>query len=134
HLRGQSYLTAHCGQDAALEFSKNCRPPWLTSIIGALSQVGLDRAFILQRDFPRVRATYENFFSPGRMRTGTYLYWPLPNSNTQSFADYSNPLRTVRWFGLFSWASIETLRSAMRASVPTSSSIHFPIGASLRSA
>jgi|SRR5580693_1089923 hypothetical protein len=85
-LRGQSYLTAHRGRDAALEFQKivDHRGIVLTSIIGALSQVGLARAFILQGDIPRARAAYENFFRPGRMRTGTYLYWPLPNPNTQA--------------------------------------------------
>lgn len=61
HLRGQSYLTAHRGQDAALEFQKivDHRGIVLTSIIGALSQVGLARAFLLQGDIPRTRATYE---------------------------------------------------------------------------
>ena len=54
----------------------------------------------------------------------------VAKSEYASFADYPSPLRTVRWFGLFRRASIETLRSALRASAPTSSSIYFPIGAS----
>jgi hypothetical protein len=90
HLRGQAYLTAHRGQDAALEFQKivDHRGIVLTSIIGALSQVGLARAFILQGDILE---------GPRRLRKllqawkGAVAILAVAKSEYASFADYSNP-------------------------------------------
>ena len=65
YLRGQAYLTARRGHDAAAEFQKvlDHRGVVLDSIIGALSHVGLARAYVQQGDFMRARAAYEDFFN-----------------------------------------------------------------------
>jgi hypothetical protein len=64
YLRGQAYLAARRGPEAALEFQKvlDHRGVVLSSLIGALAHVGLARALALQGDIPRARASYENFF------------------------------------------------------------------------
>lgn len=65
YLRGQAYLAARRGPDAALEFQKilEHRGVVLDSLIGALAHVGLARAYVLQGDFTRARAAYEDFFN-----------------------------------------------------------------------
>jgi serine/threonine protein kinase/Tfp pilus assembly protein PilF len=65
YLRGQAYLAARRGGEAAVEFQKilDHRGVVLDSIIGALAHVGLARAYVLQGDVPRARAAYEDFFN-----------------------------------------------------------------------
>jgi hypothetical protein len=65
YLRGQAYLAARRGPDAALEFQKipDHRGIVLASVIGPLSHVGLARAYVLQGDVPRAHAAYEDFFT-----------------------------------------------------------------------
>jgi tetratricopeptide (TPR) repeat protein len=64
YLRGQVYLAARRGPEAALEFQKilDHRGVVLNSVIGALSHVGLARAHALQGDAQSARTSYENFF------------------------------------------------------------------------
>ena len=65
YLRGQAYLAARRGADAAPEFQKilDHRGVVLNSLIGALAHVGLARAYVLQGDTTRARAAYEDFFA-----------------------------------------------------------------------
>jgi serine/threonine protein kinase/tetratricopeptide (TPR) repeat protein len=65
YLRGQAYLAARRGGEAAAEFQKilDHRGVVLDSLIGALAHVGLAQAYVLQGDAPRARVAYENFLS-----------------------------------------------------------------------
>jgi tetratricopeptide (TPR) repeat protein len=64
YLRGQAFLGARRGPEAAIEFQKiiDHRGVVLDSIIGPLSHVGLARAYGLDGDRSRARETYEKFF------------------------------------------------------------------------
>jgi len=65
YLRGQAYLLAHQGKEAAVEFQKivNHRGIVLNFPLGALAHVGLGRAYALQGDATRARTAYQNFFT-----------------------------------------------------------------------
>jgi DNA-binding winged helix-turn-helix (wHTH) protein/Flp pilus assembly protein TadD len=65
YVRGQAYLAARRGHEAAVEFQKIVDHPEIPSneaIIPA-AQVGLARAYALQGDGPQARAAYQNFFA-----------------------------------------------------------------------
>jgi eukaryotic-like serine/threonine-protein kinase len=62
-VRGEVYLAAHQGKEAAAEFQK-ILDHWgmvVNEPIGALAQLGLARAYVLQGDTVRGRAAYEEF-------------------------------------------------------------------------
>jgi tetratricopeptide (TPR) repeat protein len=63
YLRGESYLKLRRGQEAGLEFQKllDHRGITLNGPLGALAQLGLARAFSLQRDPTKARAAYQDF-------------------------------------------------------------------------
>jgi eukaryotic-like serine/threonine-protein kinase len=65
YIRGQAYLTAHQGTEAAAEFQKILdhrhivvNAPW-----GALAHLGLARAYALQNDTAKARTAYQDFFA-----------------------------------------------------------------------
>jgi eukaryotic-like serine/threonine-protein kinase len=64
-LRGQAYLMARQGSDAATEFQKvlNHRGIVLNQVIGALAHLGLARADVLQGDTTKARAAYQDFLT-----------------------------------------------------------------------
>jgi serine/threonine protein kinase/tetratricopeptide (TPR) repeat protein len=63
YLRGQAYLALGNGSAAAAEFERilNHRGKALNSFTGALSRLGVARAYALQRDNEKARAAYQNF-------------------------------------------------------------------------
>ena len=65
YLRGQPYLLAHQGKEAATEFQKiiDNRGIVLNFPLGALVHVGLGRAYALQGDTAKARAAYQDFFT-----------------------------------------------------------------------
>jgi predicted Zn-dependent protease len=65
YLRGQAYLAAQRGDEAASEFQKILvhRGVVLSSLIGPLSFVGLARAYTLQGDAPNAHAAYQDFLT-----------------------------------------------------------------------
>jgi len=65
YLRGEAYLLARQGNDAANEFQKiiDERGIVLNSSLGALARVGLARAYALQRNVTAARAAYQDFFT-----------------------------------------------------------------------
>ncbi len=65
YLRGQAYLVAHQGNEAAVEFQKilNHRSIVVNSPVGPLAHVGLARAYGLQGDTARARTAYQDFFA-----------------------------------------------------------------------
>jgi len=92
YLRGQAYLAAPRGVEAAAEFQKilDHRGVVLDSIIGALAHVGLARAYLLQGDVPRSRAAYEDFFNLWRdadKDVPNLVVAKSPNPNTRNFTD-----------------------------------------------
>ncbi len=64
-VRGEAYLAAHQGSEAATEFQKvlDHRGLVLNRPIGALAHLGLGRAYVLQGDVPRARAAYQDFLT-----------------------------------------------------------------------
>lgn len=64
-VRGEAYLAAHQGNEAAAEFQKilNHRSVVLNQPIGALAHLGLARAYALQGDGARARAAYQDFLT-----------------------------------------------------------------------
>jgi serine/threonine protein kinase len=64
-VRGEAYLAAHKGSEAAAEFQKilDHRGIVLNEPIGALAHLGLARAYALQGDTVKARAAYQDFLS-----------------------------------------------------------------------
>jgi tetratricopeptide (TPR) repeat protein len=64
-VRGEAYLAARRGGEAAAEFQKilDHRGLVLNQPIGALAHLGLARAFVLQGDIPRAKAAYQDFLT-----------------------------------------------------------------------
>jgi DNA-binding winged helix-turn-helix (wHTH) protein len=62
-VRGEAYLAARQGSEAAGEFQKilDHRGLVLNQPIGALAHLGLGRAYVLQGDIPKAKAAYEDF-------------------------------------------------------------------------
>jgi ATP/maltotriose-dependent transcriptional regulator MalT len=65
YLRGQAYLLARQGKEAAAEFQKmlDHRGIMLNFPLGALARVGLARAYAMQGDAAKARATYQDFLT-----------------------------------------------------------------------
>jgi DNA-binding winged helix-turn-helix (wHTH) protein/tetratricopeptide (TPR) repeat protein len=64
-LRGQAYLLARQGRDAAAEFQKILDHPGtvLSESIGPLAHLGLARAYALEGDMSKARSGYQEFFT-----------------------------------------------------------------------
>jgi len=64
-VRGQAYLMARRGKEAAAEFQKilDHRTIVLNSPLGALAHLGLGRAYALQGDTAKARAAYQDFLA-----------------------------------------------------------------------
>jgi DNA-binding winged helix-turn-helix (wHTH) protein/tetratricopeptide (TPR) repeat protein len=62
-LRGEAYLAANRGAEAAAEFQKILDHPGLASneVIGALAHLGLGQAYVLSRDTRKAKSAYEDF-------------------------------------------------------------------------
>jgi ATP/maltotriose-dependent transcriptional regulator MalT len=65
YVRGETYLAAHQGKEAAAEFEKilNHRGVVTNEPIGALAHLGLARAYVLQGDTIKARAAYQDFLT-----------------------------------------------------------------------
>jgi predicted Zn-dependent protease len=65
YARGEAYLAAHKGGEAAVEFQKilDHRGIVLNEPIGALAHLQLGRAYALQGDTPKARAAYQDFLA-----------------------------------------------------------------------
>jgi serine/threonine protein kinase len=64
YVRGESYLAAHQGSEAATEFQKilGQRGVVLNEPIGALAHLGLARAYVIEGDTGKARGAYQDFF------------------------------------------------------------------------
>ena len=64
-VRGEAYLAARRGGEAAAEFQKilDHRGLVLNQPIGVLAHLGLGRAYVLQADTIKAKAAYEDFFT-----------------------------------------------------------------------
>ena len=64
-VRGEVYLAAHHGSEAAVEFQKflDYRGIVVNQPIGALAHLGLARAYVLQGDTAKARAAYQDFLT-----------------------------------------------------------------------
>ncbi len=65
YVRGEAYLAAHRGSEAATEFQKifDQRGVVENEPIGALDHLGLARAYSMEGDSAMARAAYDNFFA-----------------------------------------------------------------------
>jgi len=65
YLRGQGYLVARQGKEAAAEFQKmiDHRGIVLNFPLGALARLGLARAYVLQGDTAKARSAYQDFLT-----------------------------------------------------------------------
>jgi eukaryotic-like serine/threonine-protein kinase len=65
YVRGQAYLLAHNGKEAAVEFQKTIDHPGvvLNFPLGALARLGLARAYTLQGETAKARAAYQDFLT-----------------------------------------------------------------------
>jgi eukaryotic-like serine/threonine-protein kinase len=65
YVRGEAYLAAHQGKEAAAEFQKilDHQGIVLNEPIGALAHLGLARAYVLQGNTAKMRAAYQDFFA-----------------------------------------------------------------------
>jgi eukaryotic-like serine/threonine-protein kinase len=72
-LRGLSYLASNKGQEAAVEFQKfvNHRGLIANCPLGALADLGLARAYVMQGDTAKAKTAYADFLTPGRTPTPT---------------------------------------------------------------
>jgi tetratricopeptide (TPR) repeat protein len=64
-VRGEAYLAAHQGNEAAAEFQKilDHRRIVLNSPIGALAHLQLGRAYALQGDTAKAKTAYQDFLT-----------------------------------------------------------------------
>lgn len=64
-MRGEAYLAAHRGSEAAAEFQKiiEHRGVALNEPIGALAHLGLARAYALQGDAAKARSAYQDLLA-----------------------------------------------------------------------
>jgi len=64
-VRGESYLAAHRGKEAAAEFQKilDHRGIVWNAPIGALAHLGLGRAYALSGDKTRAKIAYQDFLT-----------------------------------------------------------------------
>jgi eukaryotic-like serine/threonine-protein kinase len=64
-VRGEAYLGAHQGNEAAAEFQKILDHPGMVvnEPIGALARLGLARAYVLEGDTIKARASYQDFLT-----------------------------------------------------------------------
>jgi serine/threonine protein kinase/Tfp pilus assembly protein PilF len=64
-VRGEAYLTAHQGSEAAVEFQKilNHRGVIVNGPIGALAHLQMGRAYAMQGDTSRAKAAYQDFLT-----------------------------------------------------------------------
>ncbi len=65
YVRGEAYLAAHRGSEAAAEFHKilDHRGIVLNEPIGALAHLQLARAYVLQGDISKAKAAYQDFLT-----------------------------------------------------------------------
>jgi hypothetical protein len=65
YLRGQAYLAAQKGAEAAAEFQKILDHPGVVGNepIGALAHLGLGRAYAMQGDMAKARTAYQDFLA-----------------------------------------------------------------------
>jgi eukaryotic-like serine/threonine-protein kinase len=65
YVRGEAYLAAHKGNEAAAEFQKihDHRGIVVNAPVGALAHLGLGRAYVLQGDIPKAKAAYQDFLT-----------------------------------------------------------------------
>jgi hypothetical protein len=64
-VRGEAYLVAHQGSEAAAEFPKilDHRGIVLNSPIGALARLQIGRAYAMQGDKAKAKAAYQEFLT-----------------------------------------------------------------------
>jgi ATP/maltotriose-dependent transcriptional regulator MalT len=64
-VRGEAFLAAHQGREAAAEFQKilDHGGVVLYEPIGALADLGLARAYVLRGDTAKARAAYQDFLT-----------------------------------------------------------------------
>jgi len=65
YVRGQAYLAAHQGREAAAEFQRilDHRGIVLNGLTGALARLGLARAYAMQGDTANAKAAYQDFLT-----------------------------------------------------------------------
>ena len=65
YVRGEAYLAAHQGSEAAAEFQKilDHRGIVLNEPIGALAHLQIGRAYAMQGDTAKARAAYQDFLT-----------------------------------------------------------------------
>ena len=93
YVRGESYLAAHQGEEAAAEFQKilDHRGVVVNAPIGALAHLQLGRAYALQGDDAKARVAYQDFLT----------LWGVADSDIpilkEAKAEYAKICRTVRY-------------------------------------
>jgi eukaryotic-like serine/threonine-protein kinase len=65
YLRGEAYVAAHQGSAASAEFQKILDHPSIAGNepIGALTHLGLARAYVLSGDTAKAKTAYQDFFA-----------------------------------------------------------------------
>src|SRR6185437_15503326 len=65
YIRGQAYLQARRGSEAAAEFQKIVDHPGVAPVFPehALAKLGLGRAYLITGDAAKARAAYQDFFA-----------------------------------------------------------------------
>jgi tetratricopeptide (TPR) repeat protein len=107
YIRGESYLAAGRGQEAAVEFQKvlNHCGIVFADPIGALAHLQLGRAYVASGDVAKAKNAYQDFLTSGKMPTRTSPSSNRPGRNTPGCAKQSRMTNLLQ-FGL-SWRESE---------------------------
>ena len=113
YLRGQTYLLARRGSEAATEFQHiiDHRGIVLNFPLGALAELGLGRAYALQGDSAKARSAYQNFLALWKDADPDIPV--LEQASTRSFSEDGPHITLHAWYCLF-WAKAKTFTGLER--------------------
>src|SRR5205823_8550785 len=98
YVRGEAYLAAGRGQEAAVEFQKLLlhRGIVLADPVGALAHLQLGRAYSVSGDIAKAKNAYQDFLTLWKDADADCPSSSRPGQNTRSYSHSAHSAQTVR--------------------------------------